>query len=287
MTTIGFIGLGNMGAAMAARLLEAGFEVRVWNRTAAAADPLVAAGAVRLASAAQAFSADVVVSMLADDRAVSAVFDEATLASAAGGLHVNMASIGMELAEELDARHRAAGVRYLAAPVMGRPAVARAGQLGIVAGGGEAVLDEARPVLDALSRKIWHIGERPALATLVKIAFNYNLIHALQALGESINLVERGGVDGQAFVDIITDTSFAGGVYTGYGRIIAERSYFPAAFAAELGLKDLTLTENAAAELGAALPAAPALRGLFEAALADDALRGGDWAVIAEIIRGR
>lgn len=287
MTTIGFIGLGNMGAAMVARLLEAGLDVSVWNRTASVADPLVEAGAHRLDSAADAFAKDIVLSMLSNDAAVNAVFSEELLAGVRGSLHVNMASVSTELARELDARHAAAGVRYLGAPVLGRPPVARAGQLNIVAGGKTADVEAAAPALDALGKKTWYIGESPAAAALVKIGVNYNLIHALLALGESVNMVERGGIDGQLFVDILTDAAFTGSAYTGYGKIIAGRSYFPAMFDTTLGLKDLTLTENAAAELGASLPAAPALRELFETAVADEKLKDGDWSIIAEVIRNR
>ena len=132
MTSIGFIGLGSMGQAMAARLLEGGLDVGVWNRTAAAGDELVAAGATRLDSPAQAFERDIVISILANDQAVDAVFSEELLTGAGtgGSLHVNMASIGLGMARTIGARHAAAGVRYLGAPVMGRPDAARTGQQG-------------------------------------------------------------------------------------------------------------------------------------------------------------
>lgn len=291
MTTIGFIGLGSMGQAMAARLLEEGFEVSVWNRTASAGDELVAAGATRLDSPAQAFERDIVVSILANDQAVDAVFSEELLAGAAAAngdaLHVNMASISLETARLIEARHRAAGVRYIGAPVMGRPNVARAGQLNILAGGPAETVEAAAPVLDVLGKKTWHVAGDAAGASLVKIGVNYNLIHALGALGESINMVERGGVDPQLFVDILSSGFFSGIVYPTYGKIIAERNYFPAAFNAQLGLKDLTLAEKAAAELGAVLPVAPALHELFDAAVGNEERREGDWSIIAEVLRER
>lgn len=287
MTSIGFIGLGSMGQAMAARLLETGHEVAVWNRTAAAGDELVAAGATRLDSPAEAFERDLVVSILANDQAVDEVFSEQLLADAKGALHINMASISLEMARNIEARHAAAGLRYLGAPVMGRPNAARAGQLSILAGGAAAVVEAAAPALEALGKQTWHVGDNAAAASLVKIGVNYNLIHALGALGESINLVERGGVDPQLFVDILSANFFSGIVYPTYGKIVAERNYFPAAFNAQLGLKDLTLTERAAEELGAALPIAPALHELFDAAVGDDARKSGDWAIIAEVIRER
>lgn len=228
MTTIGFIGLGSMGQAMAARLLEEGFEVSVWNRTASAGDELVAAGATRLDSPAQAFERDIVVSILANDQAVDAVFSEELLAGAAAAngdaLHVNMASISLETARLIEARHQAAGVRYIGAPVMGRPNVARAGQLNILAGGPAETVEAAAPVLDVLGKKTWHVAGDAAGASLVKIG---------------------------------------------------------------VGLKDLTLAEKAAAELGAALPVAPALHELFDAAVGNEERREGDWSIIAEVLRER
>lgn len=285
MTSIGFIGLGSMGSAMVKRLLKSGFEVSVWNRTASAADPLVQEGAIKLDSAAEAFGKDITVSILANDTAVQAVVTEEVLKNNPNAVHVNMASVSVDAARAIEKLHRDAGVRYLAAPVMGRPNVAEAGQLNILAGGAESVIKDAAPALDAIGKKTWHVSEEAAGATLVKIAVNYNLIHALQALGESMNLVERGGIDGQLFVDILTDAAFTGAVYTGYGKMIASREYFPASFDVSLGLKDLTLTEEAANELNAALPTAPAIREMFETAQSDEERREGDWSIIAEVIR--
>ena len=287
MTSIGFIGLGSMGQAMAARLLEGGLDVGVWNRTAAARDELVAAGATRRVSPAQAFERDIVISILANDQAVDAVFSEELLASAGAGgaLHVNMASISLEMARTIEARHAAAGVRYLGAPVMGRPDAARAGQLSILAGGPQEIVEAAAPAFEVLGKKTWHVSTEAAGASLVKIGVNYNLIHALGALGESINLVERGGIDAQLFVDILSAGFFTGVVYPTYGKIISERDYFPAAFSAQLGLKDLTLTERAATDVGAALPLASALHHLFIDAVSRSDLKEGDWSVIAEVIR--
>ena len=285
MTTIGFIGLGSMGQAMAARLLEQGSDISVWNRTASAGDALVAAGAHRLESAEDAFASDIVISILANDAAVSAVFPEEMLRRHPGTLHVNMASISLEMARDIEQRHTNAGVRYLGAPVLGRPEVAAAGQLNILAGGSAEVVSAAAPALELLGKKTWHVSEDAAGASLVKIGVNYNIIHALGALGESVNLVERGGIDPQLFVDILTSGLFGGVVYSGYGKLIAEREYFPAAFSAQLGLKDLTLAEQAAAELGAALPTAAPIHELFTAAVNDESRKDGDWSIIAEVIR--
>lgn len=283
---IGFIGLGTMGSAMALRLAAAGFELRVWNRSPGKAEELVAAGAIECRTAAEVFAgSEIILSMLANDAAADAAFDESTLAAASGRLHVNMATISLEMSRELERRHTTAGADYIAAPVLGRPNVAAAGQLNIVAAGSAARIDLAEPVLAHLGKRVWRVGEDPTQANLVKIGVNYNLIHALQALGESLSLVEHGGVDSQTFVGILTDAAFTGSAYVGYGGIIAQRNYRPAAFSVSLGLKDLSLAEQAAEELGAALPTAPIIRSMFGQALADPDLTDGDWSIIAEVIR--
>jgi len=287
MAHVGFIGLGNMGTGMALRLLDAGHAVSVWNRTAEAADSLVAAGAIRAASPEEAFAAEVVFSMLAHDIAAEAVFTPELLATAtSGAIHVNMATVSVAAADRLAALHEAAGVGYVSAPVLGLPRVAAAGQLNIVAAGDPAVIAAVQPYLDLLGKRTWPVGVIPSMANLVKIGVNYNIIHAIQALAESVTLLENGGVAGNDFLAILTDVAFTGTIYPGYGRLITEKLYSPS-FPVVLGLKDLTLAEQAAEQNGTALMSAPVLRDAFESALADPELAELDWSVIAEITRGR
>lgn len=271
---------------MALRLAQAGFELRVWNRSPGKAEEITAAGATECGSVAEVFAdSEIVLSMLANDAAAEAAFDASALATTSGTLHVNMATVSLEMSRELERRHAAARVGYLSAPVLGRPNVAAAGQLNIVAAGPADLIARAEPVLAHLGKRVWRVGEDPAQANLVKIGVNYNLIHALQALGESLSLVEHGGVDSQTFVDILTDAAFTGSAYVGYGGLIAQRDYRPAAFSVELGLKDLSLAQAAGDELGASLPTASVIRTMFSEALADADLADGDWSIIAEVIR--
>jgi len=285
MAEIGFVGLGTMGSAMARRLVDAGHTVRVWNRNPDAAAPLLEAGAVRAESAGHALDAGIAFSMLSDDAAVDAVFSEEALADAAGTLHVNMASISPVAARALAERHAAAGVAYVAAPVLGRPPVAAAGKLNILAGGSDADVARVAEFFEILGARTWRIGTDPAQANVAKIAVNFNLIHAIEAIGESIALVENHGIAPEQFVELLTGTLFGGISYAGYGDIIVNRRYTPAGFAAPLGLKDLGLAEAAAAEVGVTLPTASALRGVFEQTLAKPGGAELDWAAIAEISR--
>lgn len=285
MASVGFIGLGTMGAGMARRLVDAGHDVVVWNRSTGATEPLVAAGARVADTAQEALQAGLAFSMLADDDAALSVFSDDTLASAVGATHVNMATVSLDTARTLDAKHRAAGVGYVAAPVLGRPHLAASGQLNIVAAGPSADIERARPFLDVLGKKVWSVGDEPERANLVKIAVNYNLIHTLQALAESVTMVERGNVSGDTFVEILTDTAYTGSAYGGYGPMIARQNYEPVGFTVALGLKDLGLAERAAVDTGTALPASPTLRSLFESALADEDLSKLDWSAVAEVTR--
>jgi len=287
MADVGFVGLGTMGSAMALRLLDAGNTVRVWNRSPAAVDRLVEAGATRAIDVEAAMASGLVFSMLANDDAVEHTFSRRALEGApAGTIHVNHATVSVAAADRFALGHAEAGVLYVAAPVLGRASVAAVGQLNIVAAGPAGAIARVREFLDVLGKRTWIVGDRPSTASLVKIGVNYNLIHTLQALAESVTLMEQGGVDGATFVDILTDAAYTGSAYKGYGDLIARQTYSPPGLTVALGLKDLTLAEQAAAGSGVVLPTAPVLREMFTRALADPALAALDWSAIAEITRG-
>lgn len=283
--TLGFLGVGSMGSGMAGRLIEAGHVVRVWNRSSEAVDELVARGAVAATSVADALAADVSFSMLANDAAAEAVLTAEAARSAVGRIHVNMASISPDATGRLAAIFESAGAGYVAAPVLGRPDVAAAGQLNILAAGRGEVVDAVQQYLAVLGKKTWRFGETPGVANAVKVSVNYNIIHALQALGETIAMVERLGVEPALFVELLTSSLFGGVVYTGYGNEIARQGYFPPGFHIELGRKDLQLAEDVAAASGVTLATMPALIEVFERALADAELSNGDWGAIAEVTR--
>lgn len=284
--TIGFLGLGNMGAAIAGRLVGAGYEVLVWNRSPEATQPLVAAGATAVEHPSEALSAPVSFSMLANDTAAAAVLSAVNLANGpTGRVHVNMASISAEAADRLSAVATAAGVQYVACPVLGRPSVAAEGKLNLLLAGPSDALDAVSPLLEHCGARQWRFGDIPRQANAVKIAVNFTILHALQAMAESITLVEGHGVDATTFVELLSSSLFPGAVYTGYGSMIAERRYSPAGFAMELGLKDLGLAEELATEAGLTLPTAPLLRERFETALADAELADLDWSAVAEVTR--
>jgi hypothetical protein len=266
---IGFIGLGAMGSAIVANLLKAGHRVRVWNRSAERAAPLVDAGAQAVANVADAFAGDAVISMLADDDAVRAVIVSALLEHAPRGLvHVNMATISVALAEQLAREHAERGLQYVAAPVLGRPYAAQAAKLTIIAGGPAEAIDHVQPLFDVIGQKTWRIGSLPQQANVMKLAANFMLASAVETLGEASALLSGHGVAMRDFLDVVTGGPFPGPVYQGYGSMIAEQRYEPALFKARLGLKDVRLALAAADSVATPMPVASAVRDSLTEAIA-------------------
>jgi 3-hydroxyisobutyrate dehydrogenase-like beta-hydroxyacid dehydrogenase len=282
---VGFIGLGHMGSPMARQLIDAGYDVTVWSRNTAHVDDLVAYGATRADSPDDAIAVGHLFSMLANENVARAVLPAGLLRAAPPGfIHVNHATISARAAEEFAADAAAGGYGYVAAPVIGRPNVAAAGGLTILAAGAPEAVGASMPMLEVMGRRVWRYGDVASSANLAKIAVNYLIAHALQALAESITLLEREDLDTGQFVQMINDSIFPGPVYGGYGDAIARRSYTPPGFTTVLGLKDVMLAVGAAADAGVRLPSAPILQEIFETTVAEVG-EDLDWAAIAEITR--
>ncbi|UYK86959.1 NAD(P)-dependent oxidoreductase [Xanthomonas sacchari] len=277
-----------MGQPIALNLLRAGHALTVWNRSAAAAQPLLEAGAQQAAQPADAVRGPVLFSMLADDTAVrETLLDRGALdALTAGSVHVNMATISVTLARELHALHAERGVAYLAMPVLGRVEVAAAGQLNLLAAGDAAALARVQPLLDVIGRKTWYFGAAPEQANAVKLAANLCLASAIGTMAEASALVRGHGVEAAEFLDMLTSTVFAAPAYQTYGGMIAEQRYSPAGFKATLGLKDVRLALNAGETRHVPMPLAAVLRDAFIEAIAhgDGDL---DWAALAKVAARR
>lgn len=281
---IGFIGLGQMGRGMAARLIDRGHELNVWNRTRETAQAFAARGAAVSDQPEQVLAADVVITMLADDAAVRAVWlaGDRVTRMPQSAIHLNMASVSLALAREMTERHRAAGSAYVAAPVFGRPPSAAAGQLDIVAAGDEAAMARCAPLFEALGRRCFNVGTEPHRANIVKIARNFLLGTIIESLGEAFALVQKSGVDPAAFLDILTGTSMNAPAYRNYGRLILDRPEQPT-FTLKLGMKDVELALDASRDTGVPMPLAELLIRQHAAAVA----RGyGDreWAALGNYI---
>ncbi|WP_268797388.1 NAD(P)-dependent oxidoreductase [Pseudomonas huanghezhanensis] len=269
---IGFVGLGNMGRAMASNLLKGGHQLVVWNRSPDPVQALVEQGAVAAADPAEAFGAEVVFSMLADDKALREVLLESGLINGLKGplIHINMATIAVDFADDLTVRHQEKGIHYIAAPVLGRPNFAASGELQILAAGPGDAIDTVQPLFDLIGRKTWRMGDKPSQANVMKLAVNFMLASAIESMAEASVLVGAYGLQSSQLIDLISNSVFPGPVYSGYGKMIAERSYEPAAFKASLGLKDVGLALAAAEREQVPMPLAELVRGNLLDATAHD-----------------
>ncbi len=282
---IGFVGLGNMGSAMAANLVTAGHEVTVYNRSRAKVDALAAEGARPADTVAEACGGDAVFTMLANDEAVAGVTfgDDGIVASLGkGATHVSSSTISVRLSERLAAAHAEAGQRFVAAPVFGRPEAAQAAKLFVVAAGGPAAVQAVSPAFDAVSQRTFVVSEEPATANLVKLSGNFLITSVIESLGEAMALVNKAGVDKHQYLDILTSTLFGAPIYKTYGALIAGDRFEPAGFAASLGQKDIRLVLTAAEELQVPMPVASLIRDRFLTLMA----RGGadlDWSAIGAL----
>lgn len=284
---LGFVGLGAMGTGMARVLLRAGNRVTVWNRSPGRTAPLAAEGAAVAGTPAEAARSGVVLSMLADDRAVEAVAagPEGLLAGLpAGGVHVSMSTIGVDTADALARRHADAGRSLVSAPVFGRPDAAAAARLSVIVAGPRDAVARVSPALRALGPKLFELGERPAAANVVKLAGNFLITAVIEGLAEAFAVVGKAGVDRAALLDVLVGTLFDAPVYRSYGRIVLEERFTPPGFALPLGLKDNRLLLEAGEQLAVPLPLASLVRDRMLSAIATGHSRE-DWSAFARVVR--
>jgi len=279
---VGLIGLGAMGRGMAENLAKGGHDVLIWNRSGDGGKPI--SGARLVETPAEVFQSELVLTMLSDDAAIrSVVLDAGLLAGARPELiHAVTATISVAFAEELAAAHAAAGIGYLSAPVFGRPDAAAAGQLSVVVAGDPAAIETARPAFEAISRKIWVLGEQPRQANAAKIAGNMMITFAIEAMAEALVLVGDNGVTTDAFFELMLGTLFGGRIYETYSASIAAGNYEPG-FRMQLGLKDLRLATEAAETAGKRLPMLDTVSTRMSEAV-DAGMGEKDWSAIAEVL---
>jgi len=282
---VGFIGLGNMGSAIARNLIKAGHAVTVYNRTLAKAEALKGEGAAVARRPAEAARGAVVITMLADDAAVeAAVFDADGILGAlsSGAVHVSMSTISVALSQRLAAAHAKAGQTYVAAPVFGRPEAAAAAKLFIAAAGPAKAIATCQPLFDAIGQRTFVIAEEPVKATLVKLSGNFLIAAIIESLSEAVALTRKAGIDPKTYIEFLTNTLFAAPIFKTYGGLIAAEQYSPAGFAAPLGLKDVRLALAAAEAQQVPMPIASLVRDHLLTVIA----QGGadlDWSALGQL----
>ena len=279
--TLGFIGLGNMGAPIAANLLKAGYGLRVYNRTTAKAEPLVEKGATvapKPADVAQ--PGGIVLTMVADDRALEDLclgvgsFVEQL---GPGGIHVSLSTISPATARSLAEHHAKHQVVYVASPVFGRPDAAAAKRLWVCASGPAAARQRVEPIQNAIGQGLFDFGEDPGAANVVKLCGNFMVAATIETLAEMLTLAEKSGVSKKAVAEMIGKFS---PLHAGYANQIAEQRFEPAGFRLTLGLKDVNLILQMAAASTTPLPLGSLLHDRWVSAVAKG--RGDlDWSAVA------
>src|SRR5207248_6943457 len=241
---IGFIGLGNMGQAMAGSHLKGGYTLTVYNRTESKAEPLIAKGAKLARQPGEAVQpGGIVVSMVANDQALEEIVMSPGFLERLGpnGIHLSMSTVSPFTSRKLAELHAQHGSIYLAAPVFGRPEAAAAQKLWICLSGAQAGKERVQPVLKVLGQGIFDFAEDPGAANVVKLTGNFLIASAMEAMAEALTLAGHNGIDRSKVIDMLGQTSFACPIYQNYGKAIAEERYTPPGFSLSLGLKDVGL----------------------------------------------
>lgn len=263
MESLTFVGLGNMGAPMARNLLQAGFGLTVFNRTIERTKDLLVVGAKSASTPSDSVTAGgIAVTMLSNDAAlVEMALGPQGFADSlgAGGLHISMSTVSPETSRRLAEEHAQRGSLFLSAPVFGRPEAAAARKLWICQSGSAAAKQRAKPVLEALGQGIHDFGEEVGAANVAKLSGNFLILSAIEALSEALVLAEKNGLDRSSLANFFGQTIFACPIYQNYGRIISERTFEPAGFKFELGMKDVRLVRDVAEQSVVPMPLADLL----------------------------
>jgi len=261
---IGFLGLGNLGAPIAANLLASGHELRVWNRTADKTAPLVEKGARAVASPAEAVSkGGVVFSILWDDASLEGLVTPAFLdALGPGGVHVSMTTISPECARRMAARHEERGSTYVEAPIFGVPAQAQARQLMICLAGPRAAKDRVRPLLEAMGgQRIFDFGEAIGAGTATKLVGNYMIVSAFSVMQECFDVLQKAGIDPKPTLEMLTTTLLATPGNQRYAGYLLSGKPMPVS---GIPAKDVGLFGRFAQEASTTAPLADAVKAAIE-----------------------
>ncbi|MFT8731711.1 MAG: NAD(P)-dependent oxidoreductase [Acetobacter fabarum] len=285
---IGFVGLGAMGHPMARRLLAAGHQLCVYNRTAAKAADFAALGAIVGETPAMvAHDADIVFSMLLDDATTEqATFGKNGIAEGLlpNAVHVCCSTISLEQARRLRDGHAERGQTYVSANVLGRPPAAEAGALFVMAAGKSAVLDYLEPALQCFGPHIFRVGDDPLQANLAKLSLNFMIYSTIEQMAEVFALNEKAGTDPCKIFEIMTGSFYNAPVHKNYGKLMVDHAYDTPGAPVTLGLKDVGMFMDAGGDYGVPLPYAAIVRDrLLSAVSAGDADR--DFVVLQERVR--
>lgn len=286
---VAFLGLGNMGCGMAGNVLDAGFDLVVWNRTKSKTKALAERGAAVAPSIAEAVSgADVIVSSLMDDKSILGNVEGAGGLIAnmkAGATHVCVTTISPGLADQLLNMHLKAGTEYVSCPVLGRPDAAADGSLIALVAGSEAGLEAATPVIESFTNMIIPLGATPSHAATMKLCLNYTIVSNIELMGEVYACCEKAGLSLEQ-VEGFFKVIYGFPVLHMYAEKIRKREFDDAGFGMKGGLKDVQLMLDAAKALGTSFDIGKSIEGKMVEAIASGH-QERDWSAIYEVTRAR
>ena len=285
---VAFLGLGNMGSGMAGNILKAGFDLTVWNRTQEKMAPFLEKGAKGTALPSEAVKdVDVVVTSLMDDQSILDMLqgDGGVLAAMKpGSVHLCVTTISPKCADQLAAIHSEHGSRFVAGPVLGRPDAAADGDLMTLLAGDKEAIDLATPVCESYARAVIPVGERPSVASTMKLCLNYSVISIIEMMGEVYACAEKAGLNLDMLKKFYQDQIFAHPVLKMYAGKLRDRTFDDGGFKMTGGLKDVTLMLEAAESFGAKFEIGSIIQKKMQTAL-DQGMASKDWSAIAEISR--
>ncbi len=276
---IAFLGLGQMGTAIAKHLLKSGEGLTVWNRTRSHAEALVGAGAPVASTPAEAVrGADVVLTMVMDDAALEDILyrGRALDSLPRGAIHVAMSTLSVALSKKLEEEHHRRGQQYVAAPVFGRPHIAEAGKLWVAVGGAEEPIAKVRPLLEKFSRGVTVVSEHPWSAHALKLGGNFLITAMIAGLTEGFLYAEAMQIEPAIFLEAVNSALFQSKFYEMYGNIMLHPPEHPGGTVA-IGEKDTRLFREAAQSAHLPTPLADQFYGHFQRAI-EAGMKDQDWA---------
>lgn len=244
--TIGFIGLGHLGGALAGNLLKKGHKIYIYNRTPEKMEPFIEKGALPCSSVLEvAKTCNIIITCLSDDAALRSITegDEGLAINLReGGIHISMSTILPQTSTVLETLHQQYKSYYMACPVIGRPEAVTAEKANFCIAGHEGSKATVKKILqDAGGANVFDYGNEAAVANVAKLCTNFLIASAIESMAEALTLAEKSKVDKRKLLSMLTQTVFNSPIYVNYGNQIVEERYQPAGFSLKLGLKDMSL----------------------------------------------
>lgn len=284
---LGFIGAGHLAQPLIRHLIDAGYQLYLYNRTPSKLEAFQQEARICGSVGELCKQVQVVISLVADDTALREIHPAILDHLPDGGIHVSMSTVSPQLIEQLHEKYMESGKILISAPIMGRPEAARAKAIHICMAGEAAAKNQIEPILkDMGARLIFDYGPHPMHANVAKLGINFLLATAMEAMAEAYRMVEAYQLPAEQFYGMITQTLFNCAAYLGYGKLILQEQFDEAQFSLRLGLKDMQLVQQAAAAKNCEMPLTETLKAHLQQAM-EKGWAEKDWSAFTAIARGK